>query len=200
VPTVSALRPDGRGQVAVELDGTPWRSFPVEAVAAAGLYPGCELDRARARALARARRRAAAVEAGARALGRRALTTRELDERLARRGVRPSDRAEAADVLSSAGYLDDGRFAAERAAALAARGSGDALIRDELERRGIAAETIAAALEALPGEAERAAEIVRRRGRSPATARRLAARGFSLDAVEEALAYDVAHDGDDAVG
>jgi regulatory protein len=200
MPTVSALRPDRRGRVAVDLDGTPWRSFPVEAAAAAGLYVGCELDRERARALARARRRAAAVDAGARALGRRALTTYELDARLARRGVRPNDRAAAAGVLGAAGHLDDARFAATRAAALADRDSGDALIQDDLEQRGLDAETIAAALAALPAEAERAAEIVHRRGRSLATARRLASRGFSPEAVDDALGYHVANGHGDAVG
>ena len=200
MPTVSALRPERRGQVAVDLDGAPWRAFPVEAVATAGLYVGCELDRERARTLARARRRAAAVDAGVRALGRRALTTHELDARLDQRGIRPSDRAEAAGVLSAAGYLDDARFAAARAAALAERDSGDALIEDDLEQRGLDAETIAAALAALPAEAERAAEIVHRRGRSAATARRLGSRGFSPEAVEEALGYHVANGEDDAVG
>jgi regulatory protein len=140
------------------------------------------------------------VDAGARALRHRALTTHELDARLARRGVRTNDRAAAAGVLGAAGYLDDARFATARAAALAHRDSGDALIQDDLAQRGLDAETIAAALAGLPAEAERAAEIVYRRGRSMATARRLASRGFSPEAVDEALGYHVANGDGDAVG
>jgi SOS response regulatory protein OraA/RecX len=200
VPTVTSLRAERRGQLAVELDGSPWRSFPVEAVASAGLYVGCELDRERARRLAQAQRRAAAVAAAAAGLRRRALTQQELDERLERRGVRRADRDDAARVLGEAGYLDDARFAVARAASLAERDSGDALIRHDLAARGVGPETVAAALAALPLEAERARNVIRRRGRGAATARRLVSRGFSEDAVEEALADDVACGGDDAVG
>jgi SOS response regulatory protein OraA/RecX len=200
VPTVTSLRAERRGKLAVELDGSPWRSLPVEAIASAGLYVGCVLDRERARRLARARRQAAAVAAAAGALRRRALTQRELDERLERRGVRQADRENAARVLGDAGYLDDARLAAARAAALAGRDSGDTLIWHDLEAREVDAETIRAALAALPPEAERARNVIRRRGRGAATARRLASRGFSEDAVEEALADDVACGGDDVVG
>jgi SOS response regulatory protein OraA/RecX len=103
-------------------------------------------------------------------------------------------------VLGSAGYLDDARFAASRAASLADRDSGDALIRDDLESRGIEAETIEMTLAALTPEPERARAIVARRGPGPATARRLASRGFSDDAVELALGHDVAQGGDGVVG
>ena len=200
MPTVTALRAAGRGRVGVELDGSPWRAFPVEAAASAGLYVGCELDRERVRRLARARRRAVAVATAAASLRRRALTERELEERLERRGVRRSDRQDAVKVLGDAGYLDDARFAAARAESLAERGSGDALIRHDLETRGVEAETVEAALAALAPEAERARELVRRRGAGAATARRLASRGFAPDAVEEALAEHVARNGDDVVG
>jgi regulatory protein len=200
VPVVTSLQAERRGGLAVELDGARWRSFPVEAVAAAGLYVGCELDRERARRLARARRRAAALAHAAAALRRRALTAQELDERLRRRRVRGSDRAEAARVLGDAGYLDDARFAAARALWLAERESGDALIRDDLERRGIDGETVLAALAGLAPESKRAREVLDRRGGGPATARRLTVRGFSEDAIEQALAEHVARHGDGVVG
>ena len=74
--------------------------------------------------------------------------------------------------------------------ALAERGSGDALIRDDLERRGIAAELVEAAIESLQPEPERLARIVERRGRSAKTVRYLAARGFG----EEVLAGLVAQE------
>jgi SOS response regulatory protein OraA/RecX len=86
--------------------------------------------------------------------------------------------------------VDDRRFALGRAQALAARGSGDALIRADLEARGIASENLAAALEALEPETERAAAIVSRRGPGLKTARYLGARGFGDDAVRAAVAWE----------
>src|SRR3954466_11849560 len=114
-PTVTGLHAAPRGQVAVELDGQAWRVLPVPAVGEAGLWGGCTLDRERVRQLARGRRRAAALAVAGSALRRRALSERELDERLERRGVRAGDREGARRTLLEAGYLDDARFAASRA-------------------------------------------------------------------------------------
>jgi len=69
---------------------------------------------------------------------------------------------------------------------LAGRDSGDALIRDDLERRGLDRDVIEEALGALPPEAERARAAVERGG--PGILRKLAARGFSPDVLEELAA------------
>jgi SOS response regulatory protein OraA/RecX len=92
--------------------------------------------------------------------------------------------------LRRLGYVADDRVARTRAEQLAARGSGDALIRDDLERRGIDADAIAEALAGLEPERERAARVVAERGRSPRTARYLASRGFGEDAVAALVARD----------
>ena len=186
--------------MAVELDGGPWRELPVQAVADAGLWVGCVLDRERARLLARGRRRAAALAAAGSALRRRALSEQELDVRLRRRGVAGADREAARRTLADAGYLDDANFALSRAASLAERASGDALIRHDLEQRGIAPELVEEALAALPPEAERMRAELRRRGSGPATLRRLAARGFAAELLEDLAAAPVARSDDDVVG
>jgi regulatory protein len=129
-----------------------------------------------------------AVETALRALRLRDRSAAELDARLAERGVGAAEREEALETLERIGYVDDGRFARLRAEQLAGRGSGDALIRHDLERRGVALEQIEAALELLEPERDRAARIVARRGSDPKTARYLASRGFG----EEALAVVVA--------
>jgi regulatory protein len=129
-----------------------------------------------------------AVEEALRALRARDRSAAELDERLARRGVRAAARAEALETLQRIGYVDDARLARTRAEALAERGSGDALIRHDLERRGIAAELIAGALAELDSERERAVRIVRQRGPGAKTARYLASRGFGEEALEAAVA------------
>jgi SOS response regulatory protein OraA/RecX len=195
VPTVTALRAARPGRVAVELDGEAWRTLPVEAVLRAGLAAGRVLDRPRARLLRRELRRLEALAAASRALRGRDLATAELEKRLERAGVAPAPRAETLAVLDRAGLVDDRRFAADRAEALAARGYGDAWIRLDLERRGIADEVAEDAIGRLEGERGRLERIMARRGGGPRVAGILARRGFGEDAVEAAANAPVAEDG-----
>ena len=129
-----------------------------------------------------------AVEQALRALRHRDRSAAELDARLERRGVGEAEREQTLETLERVGYVDDDRFARARAEQLAARGSGDALIRHDLEGRGLAAEHVEAALAALEPERDRAAEIAARRGRSLKTARYLASRGFDPDTLEGIVA------------
>ena len=129
-----------------------------------------------------------AVETALRALRFRDRTTAELDARLEQRGVGESEREQALETLERIGYVDDERFARSRAERLAERGSGDALIRDDLERRGVAAEIVDAVLSELEPERERAAQIVQHRGPGDKTARYLAAKGFGEDVLESVVA------------
>jgi SOS response regulatory protein OraA/RecX len=195
VRTITALRAGRPGRVAVELDGEPWRTLPAEAVLRAGLTAGRVLDRPRARLLRRELRRLEALAAAGRALRGRDLATAELAERLERAGVAPGPRAEALAVLDRAGLVDDRRFAFDRAEALAARGYGDAWIRWDLERRGIAAALGDEAIGGLESEQRRLERILAERGGGPRVARRLARRGFGEDAVEAAAHAPVADGG-----
>ncbi len=131
-----------------------------------------------------------AVETALRALRHRDRTVAELDARLRDRGVGEDARHEALETLARIGYLDDERFARTRAEQLAGRGTGDALIRHDLEGRGIDPELVVAALDALEPERARAERIVAGRGRSGKTARYLASRGFGADALEAVIAAE----------
>jgi regulatory protein len=131
-----------------------------------------------------------AVETALRALRHRDRSVAELDARLEERGVGEDARRAALETLERIGYVDDERFARTRAEQLAVRGAGDALIRHDLEGRGIDNELVAAALEALEPERERALRITASRGRSAKTARYLASRGFGDEAVEGAVAAE----------
>jgi SOS response regulatory protein OraA/RecX len=193
-PRISQLREVRGGRVEVELDDAPWRTLPVDVVVRAGVSVGRELDRPTARDLARELRRSRALTRASRALAHRDLPAEAVDARLAQAGFGTEVRAEAVEALQRAGLVDDGRFAVGRAAALAARGYGDEAIRADLERQGVDGDLTEGALACLEPEAERAERIAAKRGRSPATARYLAARGFDAEAVEAAVGGVVAGD------
>jgi regulatory protein len=122
--------------------------------------------------------RAEALAAAQRALARRDLSERELRDRLAQAGLELAAVEEALETLRRGGLVDDERFAAERARVLAGRGKGDATIRFDLERHGVAPALVESTLAALEPERERAERVVARRGGGPKTARLLASRGF----------------------
>ena len=187
MPTVTALRDDRRGRVAVELDGAPWRVLPVDVVVRASLAEGRSLDRAALRLLRRELRRAEALHVAGRALRHRDLSRRRLVERLERADVPPAAATESLAALERAGAVDDARVARVRAHALADRGYGDEAIRHRLLTEGLHEELVGEALAELPGEAERAAPLIARRGAGPRTARYLAGRGFGEEALEAAL-------------
>ena len=186
MPTVTALEPEHRERVRVELDGAPWRTLPVAAVVAAGLRVGVPLDRPRARDLRRALRRVEALDAAGRALARRDRSPAGLAALLEQRGIAEPEREEAVATLERLGYVDEQRFAASRASGLAGRGYGDEAIRFELEREGVSAETIGEAIEALVPELERARAVVEAAGGGMRALRRLQAKGFSAESVEAA--------------
>jgi SOS response regulatory protein OraA/RecX len=191
---VTALRAATRDRVAIELDGSPWRTLPASVAVGAGLAVGRELDRPTARELRRLLRRAEALDVAARALRHRDLPAVAVHQRLERAGVASAARAEALDVLDRAGVVDDGRFANTRARSLSERGFGDEAIRHDLERQGVPPELVGPAVGALSPEIERARDVVARRGPGPRTARYLASKGFAEDAVETAVDTSVADD------
>lgn len=194
MPTVTRLAVERRGRVAVELDGAPWRTLPVDVVARAGLAEGRVLDRPALRLVRQELRRAEALAVAGRALRRQDLSARGIAERLARASVAPAALEESLAVLSRAGLVDDARFACYRAGSLAERGYGDAAIRQDLGQKGVAPEVIQAAVETLEAEAERARRLVERRGPGPSTARYLASKGFGEEALESAVGADFAPD------
>jgi regulatory protein len=184
-PTVTALREQPDGRVAVELDGEEWRLLPADAVVRAGLHAGLALDRERARALARELRRAEALRVARKALRHRDLSAQGLTERLSRRGISPAARNKALETLTRSGLVDDERFARLRAHALADRNLGNAAIRHDLDAQGIAPGLIEVACAELDPERERAERVVESRGLSARTLRYLTSRGFDSDVIAE---------------
>jgi len=184
-PTVTGLRERKGGRVAVELDGAPWRVLPADAVVRTALRVGCELDRPTARELGRELRRAKALAAATRSLAASSRSQRDLERRLARAGHSAIAREDAIAALERAGIVDDARLAEARAEQLARRGYGDAAIRADLQRRFISAEIAADAVAALEPEIVRARRLLAGQSLTAALLRRLSARGFSRDTLEE---------------
>jgi regulatory protein len=194
MPVVTAVGTARNGRVDVSLDGHPWRRLPVEVVARTGLGVGSELDRERLRELGRELRRVESLATATRALRHRDHSARSLDERLARAGVRASEREQALATLQRVGWVDDERVARGRAELLAERLWGDEAIAADLARRGIDAEAADAAIAALPPERERAEAAAAARGRGARTAAYLARRGFGEDAVEAVAGSSIAEE------
>jgi len=185
---VTGLRVRKRGRVAVELDGRAWRVLPADAVVRTGLAIGSSLDRQTARELGREVRRARALAAAARSLAAADRSQRALEQRLSRAGHSTAARKDAIASLARAGALDDARLAESRAELLARRGYGDAAIRADLARRLIAPEAVASAVASLEPELSRLRSALEGQSVTPAVLRRLTARGFSRDTLDEVAA------------
>jgi regulatory protein len=139
------------------------------------------------------------MEQAASVLRRRDVSAAELHARLDRARIAPAARSETLERLTDAGAVDDARFARARAQALADRGAGDLLVRHDLAARGIAPAAIDDAVALLEPENVRAARICDRRGSGVKTARYLARKGFSEEAIESSCTEGVAEDGPPAV-
>ena len=137
-------------------------------------------------------------------LNRRDYGARELAERLVARGFARAAAGEAVDRLAREKLLDDGRFAGHFVAYHANRGQGPVKIAHKLREAGVAAETIAAAVDAgAPEWRRRCADVRRRRfgAKAPATwaergrqARFLTQRGFSAEQVRAAVGGNLEED------
>ncbi len=141
-----------------------------------------------------------ALDRAVRALARRDHSIESLRTKLERAGISERHRENAVERLVRAGYLDDGRFARDRAAQLAERGYGDLWIRADLEAQGVEGEAAEAALAALEPEAERAAHGAERLGGGVKAVRTLARRGFSDDSLESLVSGVVAEEPPSGVG
>ena len=158
--TVSKIEPSRhvKGRVLLFFEsGECWNATEQE-VLAFSLYPGRTLSGEEARALEKACGRSKARAQAAEMIGRQALSKKELEKRLVRKGSSAEDAAAAADWLEDIGALDDGNYARTVARHYAAAGYGPAKVRDELYRRGVPRELWDAAIEEECGDPTAAIE------------------------------------------
>jgi len=138
-----------------------------------------------------------------RALGlltRREHSRRELERKLASRGVDAGEAKAAVERLASEGWQDDRRFAELLVRSRAGSGYGPLRIRAELATHGLDRDAIAAAMDTFDGDwTETACDLVRRRfgpaGLTDLAGRRKAAdflirRGFDGGSVRAATRLD----------
>ncbi|MGE5599066.1 MAG: regulatory protein RecX [Bacteroidota bacterium] len=129
------------------------------------------------------RRPAGAIDAALRYLARRALTRRELADRLTAGGYSPDEVGEAVERLAGWGYLDD-RAVARRALeeCLNRRPRGREFLAHELLARGVPAEIVRETLAAYTqaDEEEAARKAIAGRGLSPGDGPRDLARAWRM--------------------
>ena len=138
--------------------------------------------------------RAGALDRAVRALARRDHSAESLRAKLDRAGISERAQADAVETLARVGYLDDARFARDRATQLASRGYGDLWIRADLEAHGVEREAAEPALDALEPEAERAVREAEKLGGGVKAVRSLGRRGFSDESLEGIVSEVVAEE------
>lgn len=106
-------------------------------VASFSLYSGRELEEDELAALQKAGSLSSAKARGARMLGERPLSRKELVRRLTEKGETPENAEAAADWLVDIGALDEAGYARSVVRHYSGRGYGVQRIRQELYRRGI---------------------------------------------------------------
>ncbi|QIM53709.1 recombination regulator RecX [Hydrogenophaga crocea] len=131
-----------------------------------------------------------------RLLAQREHSRAELQRKLAPHEENPGELKQALDELQAKGFIDEQRVIESVVYRRAAR-LGASRVRQELQAKGLPAEAVAQAVEALRGsETERARSVWRKKfGRAPADAaerakqmRFLAARGFGGEAIRRVVA------------
>ena len=114
------------------------------------LYIRKELTEAELDALRAASERSRCRQRALRIIGTRAMSVKELTDRLKEKGETPDNAEDAAAWLEQMHLLDDAQYAAMCVRHYAAKGYGKRRICDELYRRGIDRELWDAALDELP--------------------------------------------------
>jgi len=134
-----------------------------------GLYVGMDLEDSFVVQLKETGKTSSAKAAAARMVGSRALSRRELEKKLQRKGVEEEDARQAADWLQDIGALDDEAYAALLVRHYSRQGYGPAWIRAQLQQKGIDRDLWQAALEEAPPVEETVEAYIQKKlqGRKP---------------------------------
>lgn len=120
-----------------------------------GLQAGMDLSKQDVVQLKSAAEKSNARVMAANMLGRRALSKKEVKDRLAQKGASETDAVEAVEWLEEIGAVDDASYGRMLGRYYGSRGYGPARVRQELQKRGVPRELWEEALAEL-GESEAA--------------------------------------------
>ncbi len=151
---IEGLVPDARrpGSTRVVVGGRPAWTVPADVVTALTLVAGGTVTGAQMERLDLAADEEGAFRSGLRSLERRAHARQELQRKLERKGHTPEAVAAAIGRLERLGLLDDEAFALQYATTRSARGRGPVRLRHDLRSLGIADDTIARSVAAIPAD------------------------------------------------
>lgn len=194
--TLTDLKQTGPERFLARFDNGEELRTTLAVVTELSLYSGRTLTEDELSAVRDASARSRCRQRALRIIGARAMSVKELTDRLKENGESPENAEDAAQWLLDMRLLDDAQYAAMCVRHYAAKGYGPGKIRNELYRRGIARELWDEALEELPEQDDRIDALLRRKLKSDTPDRaelRKAAdylyrRGFGRDEIHAALA------------
>lgn len=194
--TLTDLKQTGPERFLARFDNGEELRTTLAVVTELSLYSGRTLTEDELSAVRDASARSRCRQRALRIIGARAMSVKELTDRLKEKGESPENAEDAAQWLLDMRLLDDAQYAAMCVRHYAAKGYGSGKIRNELYRRGIARELWDEALEELPEQDDRIDALLRRKLKSDTPDRaelRKAAdylyrRGFGRDEIHAALA------------
>lgn len=194
--TLTELKQTGPERFLARFDNGEELRTTLAVVTELSLYSGRAFTEDELSAVRNASARSRCRQRALRIIGARAMSVRELTDRLKEKGESPENAEDAAQWLLDMRLLDDAQYAAMCVRHYAAKGYGPGKIRNELYRRGIARELWDEALEELPEQDERIDALLRRKLKSDTPDRTelckaadyLYRRGFGRDEIHAALA------------
>ena len=153
----------------VELDGGESLRVNLDMIAEFGLFTGRELDEDEGRRLKSRAEQGRIRERAMRMLSARAMSRRELTDKLVQKGEDPEAAGAVADRCVELGLIDDAAYAAMVAKHYCAMGYGRGKVRAELKRRGLDRELAESVLAELPEPDESLDRLIMKKlgGRQP---------------------------------
>ena len=194
---INCIKPSQRkqGRILVKLEDETILRLNEVALLRFGLYEGMEIDERLREEIERFAAAEKTRESAAGMIGRRALSKKELTDRLVKKGAEKEDARDAADWLEEIGAVDDANYAGVIARHYASRGYGPGRVKEELRRRGVDRSLWEDALAELPEGREAIAAYLGKRKcgdlKDPKECKRvtdaLIRRGFSWGDIRAAL-------------
>ena len=159
------------------------------------LYSGREMTEGELDELKAAARLFSCRERALRIIGARAMSCKELFDRLVEKGETPENAESCVEWLMELHYLDDRQYASMLVRHYAARGYGCGRVKNELYRRGISKSLWDEALEEMPENDDKVLELLMKRLKTADPDRAemkratdaLFRRGFSWDEIRSAV-------------